>query len=774
MDFLNRISVKSKLLLITLVVLVSIILVSAVAVLKTVGISSDYQSYASSGDTERSYEIVASSALECMVAVENLYIDSKDEASKDSLLKAMDEMSKAIESNKKVTSKEYETVSQSATEFLSSIHSIYAKSSSGVVATEDLRHSIAIWKGLKEKLEKVKKDIQTDQGIKKSSLDSELQSGPVMLSVLAMAVLLLIFITVYIVKGAILSSLSNLKTALSDLLSGSGDSNQKIKITSQDEVGEIAKILNEYLSKTAEGLEQDAKAIARLNDIAAIASTGIFSFRIKEQASSPQVTQAINAINNMLSSIEDATAKLTKGLIEFASANYQFKVDTIGYAGSIGSLGAGLTALGNSNSELFALITISGEKLESQAQEMTRESEQLSSAANEQAASLEETAAALEEMTGNIQATADKAVAMARSAEEAKKATVSGAMMADQTAKAMVEISEATKSINEAVAIIENIAFQTNILSLNAAVEAATAGEAGKGFAVVAQEVRNLANRSAEAAKEIKALTEMAKSKSDDGLRISDDMNHGFKTIADKIDQTAKMVEDVTSAAKEQMQGISQINDAVTQLDHVTQENAAAATQVSNMSLSVLELAKTLLNAANRTKFDDIKRTMVCDINMIFDTTKLKLDHVNFKENNYAKIKSNTTNFSVTDHHSCNLGKWLEEHKASLSSTSAWGDMGQSHEHVHSKVKEFCDSGISSIQPQILIKLGREIEEDTMRVFANLDHFKSALCAKENQGFVPMPNSDISRIGLSPKIAHMAKPTATIGKPSKDDAWDTF
>ncbi|MDP3291135.1 MAG: methyl-accepting chemotaxis protein, partial [Sulfuricurvum sp.] len=137
-----------------------------------------------------------------------------------------------------------------------------------------------------------------------------------------------------------------------------------------------------------------------------------------------------------------------------------------------------------------------------------------------------------------------------------------------------------------------NIAFQTNILSLNAAVEAATAGDAGKGFAVVAQEVRNLANRSADAAKEIKAMAEQAATKSNEGMSIATELTRGFEVIAGKIEQTTMLVQDVSNASREQMQGIGQINTAVTQLDQMTQENAKVASNVSQTSDVIQELSE--------------------------------------------------------------------------------------------------------------------------------------------------------------------------------------
>jgi methyl-accepting chemotaxis protein len=233
-----------------------------------------------------------------------------------------------------------------------------------------------------------------------------------------------------------------------------------------------------------------------------------------------------------------------------------------------------------------------GLELENEAGNLKQAVEALSTASNQQAASLEETAAAMEEMTSNVQNNAQKANDMAVMAAQTDASAKEGAELAGRTANAMNEIQHATSSINDAVAIIENIAFQTNILSLNAAVEAATAGDAGKGFAVVAQEVRNLANRSADAAKEIKTLAAQASEKSNEGTAIATELTRGFEIIADKIAQTTILVQDVSNASREQMQGIGQINTAVTQLDQMTQENAKIAAQADTIADATIEKAQ--------------------------------------------------------------------------------------------------------------------------------------------------------------------------------------
>jgi len=221
--------------------------------------------------------------------------------------------------------------------------------------------------------------------------------------------------------------------------------------------------------------------------------------------------------------------------------------------------------------------------------------EGLLTSAMRQATSLEETAASIEEITGNIRGNNEKAISMANLANESKDTATHGEYLLKENAMAMEAIDESTKKIVEAISQIEQIAFQTNILSLNAAVEAATAGEHGKGFAVVAAEVRNLASMSAEVAKEIKALSVEATNKTSVGKEVSNDISKSFSELITKITETTDIVDDVSEANKEQLIGMEQINTASNSLDKLTQENNILVQDAKEIANTLTHNAKSII-----------------------------------------------------------------------------------------------------------------------------------------------------------------------------------
>ena len=348
----------------------------------------------------------------------------------------------------------------------------------------------------------------------------------------------------------------------------------------------VSNAIHRRLASLIESKQKDMLAMGELILALDQMKSGIFKpSEIDAHGSEMSViASSFNAFTLLLS---ERFVQIVQTLSTYSTNDFTPRLSEGELQGELASLIRGVNNLADEITQMLSDSLRNGLDLQNEAAILREAMERLSNASNEQAANLEETAAAMEEMTGNVQGNAQKANDMARMAAQTDDSAKQGAALADKTAQAMTEIQEATRSINNAVAIIENIAFQTNILSLNAAVEAATAGEAGKGFAVVAQEVRNLANRSADAAKEIKSLAEQAAAKSDEGMNIAGDLTKGFEVIAEKIEQTTMLVQDVSNASREQMQGIGQINTAITQLDQMTQENAKIAANVTRTAETV-------------------------------------------------------------------------------------------------------------------------------------------------------------------------------------------
>ncbi|PNV83906.1 MAG: chemotaxis protein, partial [Sulfurimonas sp.] len=341
----------------------------------------------------------------------------------------------------------------------------------------------------------------------------------------------------------------------------------------------MAKVINENISSIEKEIAMDNKLVDEAKHVITRVQHGWYSQHIESSTTNASLEEFKNGVNSMIIATKAHFAAMNLILEEYATYDYtkELKLDNIEKGGVFEILVNNINKLRDAVTQMLGASLQNGIDLQNDASTLKQAVESLSTASNQQAASLEETAAAMEEMTSNVQNNVSKSNEMAAMATQTDSAAREGAVLAQRTATAMTEIQGATNSINDAVAIIENIAFQTNILSLNAAVEAATAGDAGKGFAVVAQEVRNLANRSADAAKEIKAMAAQAAGKSNEGMNIATELTRGFEVIADKIAQTASMVQDVSNANREQMQGIGQINTAVTQLDQMTQENAKVA-----------------------------------------------------------------------------------------------------------------------------------------------------------------------------------------------------
>jgi methyl-accepting chemotaxis protein len=258
-----------------------------------------------------------------------------------------------------------------------------------------------------------------------------------------------------------------------------------------------------------------------------------------------------------------------------------------------------LQTMTTSLSSIVGEVRAGTETISTASRQIATGNQDLSSRTEEQASSLEETASSMEELTSTVKQSADNARQANVLANSASEVAVRGGHVVSQVVETMGSINESSRRIVDIIGVIDGIAFQTNILALNAAVEAARAGEQGRGFAVVASEVRTLAQRSAAAAKEIKALIDDSVGKVDAGAKLVDQAGTTMDEIVDSVKRVTDIMAEIALASQEQNAGLEQINQAITQMDQVTQQNAALVEEAAAAAESMQEQAVHLAHAVD-------------------------------------------------------------------------------------------------------------------------------------------------------------------------------
>ena len=449
--------------------------------------------------------------------------------------------------------------------------------------------------------------MNVDGGNKASATGDEIysQAETMMITIILISIVLGLVIAFFITRS-ITSSLKELQDGLFSFfayLNRESANVELISLDSKDEFGEMSKIVNQNILKTQKGIEEDRRLIDETISVLSEFEQGDLCQRLNISVSNPALMELKNVLNNMAGNLESNIDNVLNIIEEYSKYNYLNKIPTKNIKEHLLKLANGVNNLGDSITQMLIENKSNGLTLDESSDILLRNVDKLNQSSNEAAASLEETAAALEEVTSNVRNNTENITKMAMLSNEVTASVTQGEKLANQTTVAMDDINTQVNAINEAISVIDQIAFQTNILSLNAAVEAATAGEAGKGFAVVAQEVRNLASRSAEAAKEIKTIVETATTKANYGKQIAGNMIEGYKQLNQNVSHTINLISDIQSASKEQLLGIEQINDAVNQLDQQTQQNAAVASQTHDVAVITDEIAKIIVSDANAKEF---------------------------------------------------------------------------------------------------------------------------------------------------------------------------
>ena len=357
----------------------------------------------------------------------------------------------------------------------------------------------------------------------------------------------------WLIARVLSRNLNNVMTASVAL--GGGDLSARASVTTKDEIGQLAKSFNEM------GAQLETKVA-------------------KEREQATKMEQFMVEAKRVLGNL--AEGDLTDHMTGTCEGDFdQMKV----------SLNA---AIQNLTATLMTVRT-AAESVSTGAEEISKGNEDLSQRTSEQASSLEETSSAMEEMTSTVKQNADNAKQANQLAIAARDVAEKGGSVTTKAIDAMGEINKSSKKIADIITVIDEIAFQTNLLALNAAVEAARAGEHGRGFAVVAAEVRNLAQRSATAAKEIKGLINESIQRVTDGSELVDQSGKTLAEIVGSVKRVTDIIAEITAASQEQASGIDQVNKAIMQMDETTQQNAALVEEATSASQSMKEQAKALM-----------------------------------------------------------------------------------------------------------------------------------------------------------------------------------
>ncbi len=414
----------------------------------------------------------------------------------------------------------------------------------------------------------VKTDLLDAFGKARIASEDSISSTLLLQKIIGAAVLLFGGLMAALIARGITKPLSSLTNGMRALAAGQFDV-ELAGIKRQDEIGEISRAVGDFKTKAAEKAAREADGILR---------------RQKEEAEA----QAAIAMERARAADEQATimGQLGTALSKLAQKDLSFRLnDDVppAYAAIKSDFNRSISQL----EDALRGVSQTTQSVLSGAQSIRSAADDLSHQTEQQAASLEETSAALNQITVTVQKTADGARSARDIVSHTKDDAEQGGSVVGRAVEAMGAIEKSSQEIGQIISVIDEIAFQTNLLALNAGVEAARAGESGRGFAVVAQEVRSLAQRSADAAKDIKALISKSTGQVSEGVRLVAETGQALQRIVDQVGQINVVVNDIANSAQEQATGLNQVNTAANQMDQMTQRNAAMAEEATAASHSL-------------------------------------------------------------------------------------------------------------------------------------------------------------------------------------------
>ncbi len=409
-------------------------------------------------------------------------------------------------------------------------------------------------------------------------------------------------IALAIFTNKIVFNLESLKIGISsffDYLNRKSDNVKSVKFKDHDEFSVIANMVNKNISSIEKEFKLDRNTVKEIGSVIKCVKNGDYSKRSQHSTTNKEMEHLRLEFNDFIEALQQNMNNILKVVESYKSGNFVDRI-TMQSVGERKKLGDGVNSLGimlnKSQGKIQTVLKDKSSILNNAANNLQSSVNNLNSFAKQSVVNVDLVSKEMDIIKQQIKGTVSKANDMETHAKKSLENVKKGEILADQTSQAMSEIDESTSEINSAIIAIDSIAFQTNILSLNAAVEAATAGEAGKGFAVVAGEVRSLANKSAEAAKTIKDLVQKTQNRAQEGIRVSKKMKDNFTEVKSQIQETATLVISVAKEANKEMQKIATVNELICESSNLTKQNTLIAKDTGVISSTVFQIASDLSN----------------------------------------------------------------------------------------------------------------------------------------------------------------------------------
>lgn len=518
--------------------------------------------------------------------------------------------------------------------------------------------------------------------------------------IIMLALGLLATLVFYIQARANLAKANALNKELESELASSVSQSEQVSIDSNykdDEINRLQNELAELQLSIEEGSHEAFNNNAALVDIMAVIEAmakGDYRQRI-ETVPAGSLGEICEAINTTCNNLEDVFGRAVHAAQGLASGDLTVRIEGK-YHGLnmalIESLNNALTNIGS----MLAELTYNADNIIAQVSSLARGSNDLSQRTQEQAASLEETASSMESITSTVATNADNAKLAEEFSGKATDTAKTGAQVVNQTIDAIGEIQDSSNKIADIISLIDGIAFQTNLLALNASVEAARAGEHGRGFAVVAGEVRTLAQRTADAAKEIKELIENSVQQVKQGTKLANESGDAIEAIEGAVTKMSALITGLVENTANQAHSLSEINTAVTILDSTTQQNAALIEESASSTMAIDNNGKEVRTIIgnfetnlNQLQLEDSMRLG----NFIF--ARARRAHLAWVGRMRAFVNGVDTGIDervARDPTACMLGKWMaSEEAAPFRHLAVFQNLDRDHKHLHGLIGHAID-----------------------------------------------------------------------------------